>query len=89
MAQKQKWSLVALVPDIDRTTASDELFVSVLIAFAQWESKINGERQKRAWQRRASRVARSAGSAKHPMKSCSESSGRANAAAHSALSQTD
>ena len=44
MAMRQRWSVVALDPGIDMTTANGELVANVLMSVAQWESRINGER---------------------------------------------
>ena len=47
-ARTEGWSVVALDVDVDTTTAAGEMMATVLMALAQWERKIIGERTKAA-----------------------------------------
>jgi DNA invertase Pin-like site-specific DNA recombinase len=47
-ARKEGWSIVALDPMIDLTTANGEMFASMLAVLAQWERRLIGERTKAA-----------------------------------------
>lgn len=60
-AGKERWSLVVLDLGVDTTTPNGELIANIMIALAQWERRIIGERTKaalRAVQARGTRVGR-------------------------------
>ena len=51
-AKDEGWALVALDPGVDTTTASGKLVATVLMAVAEWEAEVIGERTKAALARK-------------------------------------
>ncbi len=47
-ARKQRWSVIAIDINVDTSTAAGEMVVGVLMALAQWERRVIGERTKAA-----------------------------------------
>lgn len=50
LAQKRRWSVVAIDLGVDTTTAAGELVANVMMSVAQWERRVIGERTSAALQ---------------------------------------